>query len=94
MVSNSLRSINCSRCGNSSVRTPCGLSRVLEPFHKIVQIGNLRQNVVADDQIREVALLASSGPSFVPKKRARVGTPFSTATLATFAAGSMPSTGT
>ena len=36
---------------------------------------------------------ASSFATCVPKKRTRVGTPFSTAALATFAAGSIPSTG-
>ncbi len=72
-----------------------GLEQNPQPFHKIVQIGNLRQNVVADDQIREAAFACEiHGQALVPKKRARVGTPFSTATLATFAAGSMPSTGT
>ena len=69
------------------------LQQNLEAFHKIVQVGHLRQNIVAGDKVGVAAFGGKVLSHFMPKKRTSVGTPFFTAASATFAAGSMPRTG-
>ena len=76
--------------------TPSGFSRQLHAGDEVVEVGHLRQHVVADD---EVGLLALGGQLLRRASRRRtrtsVGTPLLDApTSATLAAGSMPSTGT
>ena len=46
MVSNSLRSINCSRWGNSSVRTPWGFSRIFSPSTKSFRSGTCARTLL------------------------------------------------
>ena len=90
MVSNSLSSISRSRCGNSSVRTPSGFSRILSPSTKSFRSGTCASTLLPRTRSAQRPSAANSFASSVPKNRTSVGTPFSTATLATFAAGSIP----
>ena len=67
----------------------------LQALDKIVQIRDLRQHVVSRAPGRRSGLRPPTpSPADAEKPHQRVGTPFSMATFATFAAGSMPSTGT
>ena len=72
-----------------------GLEQDLDAGDEVVEVGNLRQDVVADDQVGLAALARElSSPALTPKNSVRVGTPLAMAACATFTAGSMPSTGT
>ena len=71
------------RCGNSIVRTPLGLEQDrLIPADEIIQIGNVRQDVVADQQIRLTNSLAiRCAPSRHRRIAPSVGIPFPIATF-------------
>ena len=76
--------------------TPSGFSRMRHAGDEVVEVGHLGQHVVADDEVGLLALRdelpsASSRAEELDRASAR---PCSIATLATLAAGSMPSTGT
>ena len=95
MVSNWFSSISRSRCGNSSVIDALRRQQMRHAGDEVVEVGHLRQHVVADDEIGVPAFGDQlRRQARTPKNSTSVGMPFSIATLATLAAGSMPSTGT
>ena len=62
-------------------------------FDEIVQCGHVSQHVIGDDQIGGLARCQLRGPAPSSKNATSVRIPFFSASAATFAAGSMPSTG-
>ncbi len=81
-------------CGNSSVTTPSGLSRMAMPATKSLRSGTWARTLLPTIRSAPTPSETSCLASRTPKKSTRVGMPFSTAARATLAAGSMPSTGT
>src|SRR3954469_5031309 len=69
------------------------LQHTLNARDEIIQIGYLSKSIICDHEIRFCAFRNQLAGSLFAKDSTRVGTPLSTATLATFAARSMPSTG-
>jgi len=73
---------------------PSGANRQAIPAVKVVEIGHLRQYVIADDEIGHAAFRYETPGETQPEKSTNVGTFLRRAASATLAAGSIPSTGT
>ena len=80
--------------GKLERQNPSGFSRILSPSTKSFRSGTCARHCCREPGRRSGLRPPILSPACVPKKLHQRGTPFSTATLATFAAGSMPSTGT
>ena len=79
--------------GTRTWRRPRGFSRIGRPATKVVEVGHLGQHVVADDEIGLTPSPASSRAVSCRRNEPASGRPALRAALATFSAGSMPSTG-
>ena len=85
--------INRSRCGNSIVIMPCGCRSTVEPRDEVVHVGTWARTLLPRTRSARIPARGQVARELGPKNRQRVGIPFSTATAATLAAGSIPSTG-
>ena len=76
------------------MRIPSGLKKLLHTADKIIDIRHLRKHVIPDQQIGAYAFRYQPFCTGLAKELSTsVGMPFSIATLATFAAGSIPNVG-
>ncbi len=75
------------------MRTPSGASNIFMPATKSFRSGTWARTLFPSSKSACLPWARSSRAVLTPKNFTRVETPLSTATAATFAAGSIPSTG-